>query len=679
MKQPPESTLLAVRVLIVDDEASICNLLSHRLKRAGCVCYTAENGEIALALLAEKHIDMVITDIHMPGIDGVELTRRIKAASDVDVIVMTGHFENFTYEEIINAGANDFVQKPVGSQELILRFKRVLRERAHLNQAQEALKIMRHAKEQAESANRAKNQFIANMSHELRTPLNGVMGMLALAANQPSGPQQAEYLQMGQMSAEGLLRVINDILDFSRIEAGKLNIEIAPLNVSEVMAAAMQPLEIQAKIKKIRYDYVIREDVPDQLLGDAGRLRQILLNLFGNALKFTETGSVVGHVEVENRTAQTVTLHFQIRDTGIGVDEEKIGEIFNAFTQADASLTRNYGGLGLGLSICKRLVRMMAGRIWVQSTPGVGSCFHFTADFALARATGQGSHEHDAIQSTGVSCRRAESKQNRGPNPIGDPARQESGLNILLVDDHAIGRQFARDLLVELGHRVTAVVNGKLGIEAIARDRFDLVLMDLEMPEMDGYEAARTIRRLFSANCFRIPIIALTAHTVKGVRERCFNAGMDGHIGKPFSIKQLRGEIDRVTRREPHERWRCAPVAEDPQIFSKPICENSKALITTVAGESQVSPAAGAFLAEVPKQLNRLYTLISEADAERMADHLGSFKRQAVSAGATKLADELFRLQLAVRKLDWDHALKQHATLKAEFKAFRKEVLQHIA
>ncbi|MFH0724826.1 MAG: response regulator [Pseudomonadota bacterium] len=644
-----------VHVLVVDDELSVCKMLSMRLERSGYRCRTAPDGETALRLLSEEKVDLIITDINMPGIDGIELTRKVKSAFDIDVMVMTGQIEVYTYEEIIAAGASDFIQKPVSTKELILRLARVLRERELLRQQRVSLAVMRAAKDQAESANRAKSEFLANMSHELRTPMNGLMGMLHLTLDTPLNEEQREYLSLAMSSAESLLRHIDDILDFSRIEAGKLGIESVTMRLSAVMASAIQPFVLQAGAKGVALRYQVDPEVPDILSGDPDRLRQVLMNLFGNAVKFTESGRVEGAVKVLEKDVESVVLHFQVLDTGIGVEQQHTETIFDAFIQADGSLTRRYGGMGLGLSICKRLVEMMNGRIWVESTPGTGSCFHFTARFGVLPSQ---------LAASGQKANTAELKAEGSRRP-------ERDLNVLLVDDNTISRQVGRDILLKLGYRVTTVENGTTGIETFKRGRFDLVLMDLEMPDMDGYEAARIIRQHAADSGLRTAIIALTAHVFEDVLGKCREAGMEGHISKPYSVAKLNEEISRIMEPEASDSARCLP-PHDPD------APKAAGVIIDLENAPDETPGDGNPLPDMPRNvsdqavmmLDQLRISIAAASSGQAAGQLAVLKQLAGQLGAEALVDEIFRLQLMVRKEEWERCLSQVLTLETGFKRF---------
>ena len=539
-------------------------------------------------------------------------------------------------------------------------------------------------KEAAEAANRAKSEFLANMSHEIRTPMNGVMGMLDLALDIHASPEQAEYLSMARSSADALLTIINDILDFSKIEAGRLELDAIDFDLSDWLEETLKAFALRAAEKGIELTCEIRPEVPAMVHADATRLRQVITNLVGNALKFTEKGEVCLRVAKDGESGDRLMLHFNVIDTGTGISPAKQNLIFEAFTQGDTSTTRKYGGTGLGLTISARLVCMMGGTIWVESRPGSGANFHFTVEvkaacsgacpqpveietlrgipvlvlddnatnrrilaetlsrwgmrvslaasgpaalatltraaqegepfrliltdaempemdgFALARQVRQSPElEHTVIimltscgqrgdaarcREEGVAVyltkpvRRAElrgavlralqqpspSAPDRAPLITRHSLREEEGcpgpLRVLIAEDNVVNQRLARRLLEKRGHAVTVAGNGREAIGILHEQVFDLVLMDVQMPEMDGFEATAAIRAQEKQTGGHVPIVALTAHAMKGDAERCLRAGMDGYLAKPINPAELLTAIETTRQRTAKEapapdRW----------------------------------------------------------------------------------------------------------------------------
>jgi signal transduction histidine kinase/CheY-like chemotaxis protein len=415
-----------------------------------------------------------------------------------------------------------------GSPGLTFTLQDVTGTRDLVRQLEDKSRLLEDARARAEEASRAKGEFLANMTHEIRTPLSAIIGTVQQMLEARADDVQ---LRRVQASAEGLMALIGDILDFSKIESRKLTLDEGPLLLRETLADAVQLVEIRALDKGLTLRMDVSDAIPDAIVGDAMRLRQILINLLGNAIKFTEVGEVRLRVGVAHLLPGEVCLHFSVEDTGIGIPRDKQELVFEAFAQADGSTARRYGGTGLGLSISARLVELMGGDMWVESEPGRGAAFRFTAIFALQGAGGQ-----------------------RPPDGEATEVGRREPWTVLVVEDEAIHRELLSALLLGRGHRVVTARNGREALTELSRNRVDIALMDLQMPELDGFDTTSTIREWEGRRGGHLPIVAMTASVMADDPERCTAIGVDRFLTKPIRRETLFRVVEELARTaEPRE------------------------------------------------------------------------------------------------------------------------------
>jgi len=512
------------RILIVDDVQMNLDLMKEILSAQGFLIATAINGKSAIAKAKAHKFDLILLDIVLPDIDGFEVCSHLKSShqtQDIPIIFLTAKKENASIIKGFQLGAVDYIPKPFSKEELLARVN------LHLTLRKTQDELIR-SKDLAEAAAKAKAIFLANISHEIRTPMNGIIGMIDILKRTSLTAEQLEYIEIIGISGENLLMIINDVLDFSKIEAGQITFEKIRFNLSDEIDEVIKILRYKAMQKNLELSFQINSEVPEFLVGDPLRLKQVLINLCNNSIKFTSEGYVKIEVKLIAINESTVRLNFEVQDTGIGISPENQLKLFKSFSQADVSTTRKFGGTGLGLAISKNLVELMNGNIGIISEEGRGAIFHFDSEFGVSE------HSHMILENQKIDVSSAENKK----------------LKILLAEDNIINQKVAILNLQKLGHEVIVVSDGIQAVKRFISDSPDAILMDIQMPEMDGVEATGKIREWEKENSVqnRVPIVAMTANTLKSDKDLFISSGMDDYLGKPFNSADLVRVIDRVCR-----------------------------------------------------------------------------------------------------------------------------------
>jgi signal transduction histidine kinase/HPt (histidine-containing phosphotransfer) domain-containing protein/BarA-like signal transduction histidine kinase len=624
-------------ILIVEDERIVALDIKSTLERLGYqVAETAAEGAEAVAKAGRARPDLVLMDVRLQGeMDGIEAARRIQRLYDIPVIFLTAHSDSDTLERAKASSPFGYLLKPFEEREVHLAVELAV----YKHQVEQR---MRQAKAAAEAANDAKTSFLGTVSHELRTPMNGIIGMIELMLMTSLNDEQKEYAALIKDSSLKLLGVLNDILDYSRIEARTLRLHKTAFNLDQAIEATVAPWREQAQTKGLAFELFVSPDIPVDLEGDAARLKQVLSNLVHNAVKFTDHGSV--RVEVKNaaeaagqHTPPRIRLHVSVSDTGPGLSEEQAQNAFESFTQGEDYMTRSQGGLGLGLTIANRLVELLGGRIWIESNSGRGSTFHFTALMALQTSVAP--------------------KPEEAPSPV-----DLSGVRVLVAEDNSTSRMLAVRLLSQNGAEVKTAQDGFQALEALASEPFDLVLMDVQMPVMDGIQATHRIRSGQIKDVQpNIPIVATTAHAMRGDAQRCLSAGMNRYLSKPLDVRSLLKTIGEILDLD-DQAENNAEFQEQPPLLE------IEATLERMAGDVELHrEILIAFEEDAPKRLQDIRRALEEKNLEDVRRSNHALRGAAVNIGAERLVHVTQKLSSDVQFGRLDKAAKSMALMDRVF------------